>query len=87
MEQPNCYKIYVHKNMEILTKFKTFELICHIILDQNIQFPHISNEIFSKFFDKFKIRNRVVLFRNRCKNKRVLFISARLQIKQKCSEL
>ena len=60
MEQSNCYKMYFHKNIEILTKFKTFELICHIC-DQNIQFPHISNEIFSKFADKFKIRNSRVI--------------------------
>ena len=45
MEQPNCYKIYFHKNIEILTIFKTLELICHIC-DQNIQFPHISNDFF-----------------------------------------
>jgi hypothetical protein len=46
LEQPNCYKIYFHKYIEIVTNFKTFELICHIICDQNIQFPHISNEFF-----------------------------------------
>ena len=85
MEQPNYYKIYFHKYIEIVTNFETSELICHIIWDQNIQFLIFQMYFISKFFDKFKIQNRVVLFQNRCKNKTVLFISARLRIK--CSEL